>query len=213
MFVECRGRLAKASARYPPLMARVVWDALRPKLPRSLVCAMPPEAGNLECLSEQATRPLWCALITRTVPTKSAEAKSDKAQEAIRAEVRGHGERGTWDIKRVRSLRDWMNDTSLVEVLVGRVFVILGCKNSEMLESEWRYRARAVFQGNNIQTRFWKISLRNLRGRVEHARVSRRSPERVCGRAVARLLCHVPRRTAGVPSGSLREQSGCSQPR
>ena len=45
-----------------------------------------------------------------------------------------------------------MNDTFLAEVLVGRVFVILGCKNSEMPESEWRYRARAVFQGNNIQT-------------------------------------------------------------
>ena len=49
-----------------------------------------------------------------------------------------------------------MDDTSLTEVLVGRVFIILGCKNSEMPESEWRYRARAVFQGNNIQTRSGK---------------------------------------------------------
>ena len=53
----------------------------------------------------------------------------------------------------MRELRDWMKDPNYDEVCVGRVFVILGCKNSEMPEEEWRYRARAVFQGNNIQTR------------------------------------------------------------
>ena len=47
---------------------------------------------------------------------KSEDAKSDKAQEAIMAEVRGHEERGTWDLSRARSLRDWMDDTTLTEV-------------------------------------------------------------------------------------------------
>lgn len=46
-----------------------------------------------------------------------------------------------------------MNDPAYQEVLVGRVFVILGCKNSEMSEDQWRYRPRAVFQANNIQAR------------------------------------------------------------
>ena len=46
----------------------------------------------------------------------------------------------------IESMENWT-------AIVGRVFIILGCKNSEMPEEEWRYRARAVFQGNNIQTR------------------------------------------------------------
>ena len=152
VFVECRGRLAKASARYTPLLARVVWGALRPRIPRVLISAEPPEAGEVMAPRAPATRPLWCCLITRTVPTKSAEAKSNKAQSAIDSELQGHQKRGTWDVKRVRELKDWMEDPTFTEVLVGRVFVILGCKNSVMPEAEWRYRARAVFQGNKIHT-------------------------------------------------------------
>ena len=88
----------------------MVWDALRPRLPRVMRSAEPPETGEVVLLRTPANRPLWCCLITRTVPTTSAESKSDKAQAAIDAEVQGHQKRGTWDIKRVRELRDWMDD-------------------------------------------------------------------------------------------------------
>ena len=43
-----------------------------------------------------------------------------------------------------------MEDESFSEVLVGRVFVILGVKFSELAKSEGRFRARAVYQGNNM---------------------------------------------------------------
>ena len=118
IFVECRGRLAKASARYTPLLARVVWEALRPQAPRVMISAKPPDAGEVMAPRSPATRPMWCCLITRTVPTKSAEARSIKAKEAIDAELKGHQTRGTWDVERVRELSDWMGDPAFTEVLV-----------------------------------------------------------------------------------------------
>ena len=46
-----------------------------------------------------------------------------------------------------------MKDESYAEVLVGRLFVILGVKYSELAKTEWKFRARAVYQGNNIWSR------------------------------------------------------------
>ena len=46
-----------------------------------------------------------------------------------------------------------MPDAAFTDVVVGRVFIILGVKNSEMEESEWRIRARAVFQGSDTWAR------------------------------------------------------------
>ena len=43
--------------------------------------------------------------------------------------------------------------TTYSEVLVGRVFVSLGVKFAEMVKSERKFRARAVYQGNNIFSR------------------------------------------------------------
>ena len=47
IFVECRGRLAKASARYTPLLASTVWDALRPAVLRVMITAKAPAAGEV----------------------------------------------------------------------------------------------------------------------------------------------------------------------
>ena len=152
-FVEGRGRRTAASARYTPLMAKLVWKALKPQVPRMLPCAVPDRILERVLPQGAPTMPLWCCLITRLVNMRSQEAKTDKAQAAVEAELEGHRRRGTWDITQVRSLRDWMDDPRYADVVVGRVFIILGCKNSEMDEQEWRYRARAVFQGNNIWTR------------------------------------------------------------
>eukprot|EP00959_Pyramimonas_sp_CCMP1952_P261965 5477959-Pyramimonas_sp.AAC.1 len=46
-----------------------------------------------------------------------------------------------------------MADDSCTDAVVGRVFVILGCRSRQMDEDQWRYRVRAVFQGNNKWTR------------------------------------------------------------
>ena len=43
-------------------------------------------------------------------------------------EVASHAERGTWDLSPVRELSEWMRDDAYSEVLVGRVFMILGVK-------------------------------------------------------------------------------------
>ena len=96
---------------------------------------------------------MWCCLITRLVNVRSDEARTEAARKAVDAELEGHRKRGTWDLSKVRELRDWMSDPAYSDVVVGRVFTILGCKNSEMPEDQWKYRARAVFQGNNIWTR------------------------------------------------------------
>ena len=52
--------------------------------------------------------------------------------DAVAKEVASHAERGTWDLSRVRELSEWMRDDAYSEVLVGRVFVILGVKFAEM---------------------------------------------------------------------------------
>ena len=51
-----------------------------------------------------------------------------------------------------------MRDDTYSEVLFGRVFVILGVKFAEMAKSEWKFWARAVYQGNNI----WSKSGRSV---------------------------------------------------
>ena len=51
--------------------------------------------------------------------------------DAVAKEVAFHAERGTWDLWRVRESSEWMRDDAFSEVIVGRVFVILGVKFAE----------------------------------------------------------------------------------
>ena len=92
-------------------------------------------------------------MVTRTISLKSEEGQEPEAKEAVAKEVACHVERGTWDFLRVRELSEWMRDDEYSEVLVGRVFVTLGVKIAEMAKSKRKFRARAVFQGNNIWSR------------------------------------------------------------
>ena len=92
-------------------------------------------------------------MVTRTISLKSEEGQEPEAKEAVAKEVAYHVERGTWDLLRVRELSEWMRDDACSEVLVGRVFVTLGVKFAEMAKSERKFRARAVFQGNNLWSR------------------------------------------------------------
>ena len=63
------------------------------------------------------------------ISLKSEEGQEPRAKEAaVAKEVAFHSELGTWDLSRVRELSEWMLDDAYSEVLVGRVFVILGVK-------------------------------------------------------------------------------------
>ena len=83
----------------------------------------------------------------------SEEGQEPEAKEAVVKEIACRVERGTWDLSRVRELSEWMRDDAYSEVLVGRVFVTLGVKFAEMAKSERKFRARALYQGNNIWSR------------------------------------------------------------
>ena len=109
----------------------------------------PPGLAQILCLKVL----LWCAMVTRTISLKCEEAQEPEAKEAVAKEVGYHVERGTWDFSRVRELSEWMRDDAYSEVLVGRLFVTLGVKFAELAKFERKFRARAVYQGNNIWSR------------------------------------------------------------
>ena len=151
VFRLCSGKVCADSAFYTPLFAELVWRALRTVvvMPARTRADPMPEG----CLpAGKPSLPLWCAMVTRTISLKSEEAQEPEAKEAVAKEAACHVERGTWDLSRVRELSEWMRDAHS-EVLIGRVFVTLGVKFAETDKSEWKFRARAVHQGNNIWSR------------------------------------------------------------
>ena len=151
-FRPCSGKVCADSALYTPLFAELVWRALRTVvvMPARTRADPVPEG----CLpAGKPSLPLWCAMVTRTVSLKSEEGQEPGTKEAVAKEVASHAEHGTWDLSRVCELPEWMRDDAYSEVLVGRVFVILGVKSAEMAKSEWKFWARAVYQGNNIWSR------------------------------------------------------------
>ena len=135
-----------------PFFAELVWRALRTVvvMPARTRADLVPEG----CFpASKPSMPLWCAMVTRTISLKCEEAQEPEAKEAVAKEVGYHVERGTWDLSRVRELSEWMRDDAYSEVLVGRLFVTLGVKFAEMAKSERKFRARAVYQENNIWSR------------------------------------------------------------
>ena len=89
--------------------------------------------------------------MTRKISLKSAEARSDGAIEALEKELEGHRSRKTWSEDDVREYKDLMRDPEIHEVMLGRVFGILGEKKSE--DSDASYKYRAVFQGSQVRTK------------------------------------------------------------
>ena len=152
-FRPCSGKVCTDSAHYTPLFAELVWRALLTVvvMPARFCADLVPEG----CLpASKPSLPLLCAMVTRTVTLKSEEGQEPGAKEAVAKEVASHAERCTWDLSRVREMSEWMRDDTFSELLVGRVFVVLGVKFAEMAKSECKFRARAVFQGKNIWSRF-----------------------------------------------------------
>ena len=64
---------------------------------------------------------------------------------AVAKEVASHAERGTWDLSRVRELSEWMRDDAYSEVLVGRVFVILGVRFAEIAMAPAQFSSQRGF--------------------------------------------------------------------
>ena len=60
---------------------------------------------------------------------------------AVAKEVASHVERGTWDLSLVLELSEWMRDDAFSEVLVGRMFVNLGMKFTEMAMTSAQFSA------------------------------------------------------------------------
>ena len=67
--------------------------------------------------------------------------------DAVSKEVASHAERGTWDLSKVRELSERMRDNAYSEVLVGRVFVILGVKFAEMALAPAQFSVERLFIG------------------------------------------------------------------
>ena len=68
------------------------------------------------------SRPLWCSLITRQVRPSSAEGKSEKMKEAIRAEQENMAKYPVWDSETVMEYDDLIRDPQLREAFISRVF-------------------------------------------------------------------------------------------
>ena len=153
-FAQCRGNTAVESAHCPEDFAKRVWGALTPEAK----CTSPRKVAVARMASVRASSiPLWCCMITRLVGLKTAEASCDGARAAVALEKKGPDSRDTWDLSQVQELSDCMKDDRFDTVLAGRVFVIIGGKNSEQDQPHWKYRARAVFQGNTITTRSGRL--------------------------------------------------------
>ena len=158
--VECRGKVAKESARYPARLAQAIWEAIVPKRLCGLVAKTSVGAVEFGCaLNLTAARPpprvpIWCTMVTRIVKPASSEAKCPGADAAIAKEHKGHLDKGTWDEGSVREYRDLMNDPNIDEAVIGRIFGILALKNAERMDpAEWEWKYRSVFQGNNLRTK------------------------------------------------------------
>ena len=152
-FVECRGKFARLSANYTPLLASIIWASTMPHRIPSVV-ALFQQGGTSMATITRPCLPLWCSMITRSISLKSEEANLPEVKAAMQKELKGHAERGTWDLSTVREHSDLMRDPTQKEAMIGRVFGILGCRNAEMLGSEDPvYKYRVVFQGSNVHTK------------------------------------------------------------
>ena len=163
-YVQCRGPVCRASACYPPLMARVFWSALRSPHPCSLTGRVAAAVGktNVNDLAARGghrehdslpSAPLWCALVTRIVKPRSKEADCLEAEAAIRKELDSMTAKVVWDVNDVYSLHDLLRTPNVNEAMLGRVFQILGVKGEELGPDEQTWKARIVFQGSNIRTK------------------------------------------------------------
>jgi hypothetical protein len=162
-FVQAEGKLTNQTAAYPPEMVQRVWRGLqldlRQKMDpdlidgRCLLAGVVNNSGVHEVKETYPDRPLWCAVVTRIVGMNSHEAKCKAAQDAISKERDGIMGRGTFGMAHPIEIEELYKKSAVKEAMMGRVFCILGKRNCEMAEDQQSWKARAVFQGNNIRTK------------------------------------------------------------
>ena len=94
---------------------------------------------------------IWTALVTRLIPSGSAEFKSSGCQAALDKELSTLRKRMVWDESTVA---EWSDACKQGKCVVGRVFAIMGEKGAEVTKpvEDRTYKARCVFAGNNVQT-------------------------------------------------------------
>eukprot|EP00971_Amphidinium_carterae_P350072 6491365-Amphidinium_carterae.1 len=97
--------------------------------------------------------PVDMAMIVRQIFPKDAEWHTEACQHALRDELKKLRSKNTWNEDKVREYKDVLHDPTQKDAMFGRVFAILGQKNSEAISGEKPYKARAVFEGNRIHTK------------------------------------------------------------
>jgi hypothetical protein len=131
--------------------ANMFWKCVMPqRLSVAPVLLEPPGCNSSHSVGD---RPLWCSLVTRSIGMKSKEADCPGARAAVAKELAGHSKKGTWDLSTVMEHSALMRDRSPKDVMVGRVFGILGIKNSELDLKDQEFKCRAVYDGGNVHTR------------------------------------------------------------
>eukprot|EP00971_Amphidinium_carterae_P196351 3895817-Amphidinium_carterae.4 len=96
--------------------------------------------------------PLW-GLITRQIHPNEPEYHSDACQKAMLNELEKLHQKNVWDHSSVMEYGSLMSDPNKAEVMIGRVFGIMGEKFCEENNEKKQYKGRIVFQGSNITTK------------------------------------------------------------
>eukprot|EP00971_Amphidinium_carterae_P340283 6478544-Amphidinium_carterae.1 len=93
----------------------------------------------------------WGAFITRQIWPNEAEFHSEGCQKALKAELSKLVQKETWDTSSVQELSE-VRAGKFGTAAIGRVYAIMGEKHSEVQDPSLKeYKARIVFQGNNIR--------------------------------------------------------------
>jgi len=97
-------------------------------------------------------QPIWNAMVTEQIHPKDPRFTCPEALKARDSEVNDLRERGTWDESLVCEARLLPLKYDISNIHFARIFGILGIKNSELEESLWKWKYRAVLGGDNIRT-------------------------------------------------------------
>eukprot|EP00971_Amphidinium_carterae_P081414 1610790-Amphidinium_carterae.1 len=93
----------------------------------------------------------WSAFITRQIWPHEPEFNSEECQRALKTELDKLNQKETWDIGSVQEA-SCVKSGRFGLAAIGRVYAIMGEKHSEVSDPSLReYKARIVFQGNNIR--------------------------------------------------------------
>ncbi len=90
------------------------------------------------CHREKALKaqlPLWCGMLTRVIKAGTDEFKSAPCTKAQLDEKSKLESQGTWELESVREWSAVRRDPDLKEATVARLFVIMGRKGDEMIDS------------------------------------------------------------------------------